>query len=154
MLISLKISVVLIGVGVLGLLIFWLPNIAKDFAISDHEYAYLRYPLLIGIYGTAIPFYIGVYHSFNLMNLIEKDGAFTEKACKSLGAISISSVLVMAIYIIEIVFLNINRGLHPGIFLFGVLVIFFTFIISIFASILKGLLMKVVEIKDENDFTI
>lgn len=154
MLNALRMSVALIGITVLAFLLFWLPNIAKGFAISDPEYAYLRYPLLIGLYVTGIPFYLGIFHTFKLVKLIEKDGAFTGDACKSLRSISIYSMTVIVLYIIGMIFLNINNAAQPGIFLLGVLIIFVAFIISIFASILKGLLMKVVEIKDENDFTI
>jgi len=154
MLNALRMSVALIGIIILGFLLFWLPDIANGFAISDSGYAYLRYLLLAGLYATAIPFYLGIFHTFKLIKLIEKDGAFTEDACKSLGSISIYSMTVIVLYILGMIFLNINNAAQPGIFLLGILIIFVAFIISIFAAILKGLLMKVVEIKDENDFTI
>lgn len=154
MLNSLRMSVALIGIIILAFLLFWLPNIAKRFAVSDAEYAYLRYPMLIGLYATAIPFYLGIFHTLKLIKLIESDGAFTEDACRSLGYISIYSMTVIVLYIIGMVFLNVNNAAQPGIFLLGILIIFVAFIISIFAAILKALLTKVVEIKDENDFTI
>lgn len=151
---ALKISIVLVGIIILLLCIFWLPNVAKSFAENDPEYAYLRYPALIGLYITGIPFYLGIFHTFKLLNLIQKNGAFTEKACKSLGAISIYALSEIVLYIMGMIFLKINNAEQPGIFLLGIIIMFTAFIIYVFTSILKGLLMKVVKIKNENDLTV
>lgn len=151
---ALKFSILFIGFIILLLCVFWLPNVARYFAEYAPEYAYLRYPALIGLYITGIPFYLGIFHTFKLLNLIEKDGAFTEEACKSLGSISIYALVEIALYIMGIVFLMYNDASQPGIILLGITIIFTAFIIYIFASILKGLLMKVVEIKNENDLTV
>lgn len=151
---ALKISIALIGVIILILCIFWLPDMARRSAEMNPEYEYLRYPVLLGLYITCIPFYFGVFHTLKLLRLIEGDGAFTEDACKSLGIINLNAIGEIVLYTIGITFLFINNALHPGILLIGITIIFAAFIIAIFASILKGLLMKVVEIKNENDFTI
>ncbi|WP_130806194.1 DUF2975 domain-containing protein [Senegalia massiliensis] len=149
-----KVSIILIGVAVLLLFIFWLPNVSRRLAISNPEYAYLRYPLLFGLYITGIPFYMGIFHTFKLLKLIQGNSAFTKNACKSLGAIKIYAILVIAIYIIGMILISINNAIQFEVLVFGILIMFASFIIAIFSAILKELLRKAVEIKDENDFTI
>ncbi|MCR1899644.1 DUF2975 domain-containing protein [Irregularibacter muris] len=151
---TLRISIILIGMAILLIFILWLPDIAKFSAVEYPEYAHLRYPILIGLYITGAPFYLGIFHTFKLLKLIERDGAFTEEACKSLGAINLYAIIVILLYISGMIFLLLNNALHPGLFLVGLGIMLVAFIISVFAAILKGLLMKVVEIKNENDYTI
>jgi predicted MFS family arabinose efflux permease len=151
---ALRFSVALVGLIILLLCIFWLPQMARVSAEQNPEHAYLRYPLLYGLYITTIPFYLGIFHTFKLLNLISKNTAFTVDACKSLGRIQIYTIIEIALYFIGMVFLNLNNVLHPGIFILGLVIIFACFIISVFSSVLKALLTKVVEIKNENDYTI
>ncbi|WP_408629722.1 DUF2975 domain-containing protein [Alkaliphilus flagellatus] len=61
---------------------------------------------------------------------------------------------VTVLYIIGIFYLSIENALPPGLFLLGLIIILVAFIISIFVAVLKALLIKVVETKNENDFTI
>lgn len=151
---SLRISVSLVALIILLLCIFWLPYMARITAEQNPEMAYLRYPVLYGLLITTIPFYLGIFHTFKLLNLISKNTAFTEDACKSLGKINQYTVIEMILYFIGMIFLGLNNALHPGIFILGLLIMFACFIISVFASVLNALLTKVVEIKNEHDYTI
>ncbi len=150
----LKGSIILIGIVVLFLCIFWLPNMARLSVETFPEVAYLKYPILFGIYLTCIPFYIGIFHTFKLLRLIDKENAFTEEACESLRIISFSTIAVIAFYFIGIIYLSREDALPPGLGLLGIVIIFASFVIAIFASVLRGLLTKVIEIKNENDLTI
>ena len=150
----LKISLVVIGFVILMLSIFWLPSVANTLAEQNPEYAYLKYPLLFGIYLTCIPFYIGVYNGFVILRLIEKDKAFTEYTNKSLTYIFYSSIAIILLYVIGMVYLIFNNALHPSLFLLGVSIIFMSFTIASAAGVIKALLIKVIEIKNEHDLTI
>ncbi len=152
--VSLRISVALVALIILLLCVFWLPYMARISAEQNPEYAYLRYPVLYGLYITTIPFYLGIFHTFKLLNLISKNTAFTEEACESLRYINRYTVIEIILYFIGMVFLAFNKALHPGIFILGVVIMFACFIISVFALVLKALLSKVIEIKNENDYTI
>src|SRR5699024_12426137 len=118
------------------------------------EVAYLKYPILLGIYFTCVPFYIGIFHTFKLLKLVDKENAFTEDACKSLRIISFSTMAVIVFYFAGIIYLNREDALPPGLALIGIAIIFASFVIAIFASVLRGLLMRDIEIKNENDLTI
>lgn len=87
----LKGSIILIGIIVLLLSIFWLPEMARISVETFPEVAYLKYPILLGIYFTCVPFYVGIFHTFKLLKLVDKENAFTEDACKSLRIISFST---------------------------------------------------------------
>ncbi|MBE3579936.1 MAG: DUF2975 domain-containing protein [Caldanaerobacter subterraneus] len=137
-----------------GDIFFWLPNAANTLAKENPEYAYLKYPLLLGIYLTCIPFYIGVYNGYVILKLIEKDKAFTEYTNRSLTYIFYSSIGIILIYIIGIVYIIFNNAGHPGIVLIGIGIIFMSFIIASAAGVIKALLKKVIEIKNEYDLTI
>ncbi|PTQ56232.1 MAG: hypothetical protein BSOLF_0572 [Candidatus Carbobacillus altaicus] len=154
MLNSLKISLVFIGLVILAISIFWLPNTANTLAKANPEYAYLKYPLLLGIYLTCIPFYIGVFNGYIILKLIEKDKAFTEYTNRSLTYIFYSSIGIILMYILGIVYLIFNGAGQPGIVFIGVGIILMSFIIASAAGVLKALLVKVIEIKNEYDLTI
>lgn len=154
MLNALKISIALVSIIILLLCIFWLPYMANISAETYPEVAYLKYPILLGIYFSCLPFYIGVFHTFKLLKLIDKEKAFTERACKSLRYITFSAIVIIAFYTIGFIYLKAEDALPPILGLLGTAIIFTSFIIGVFASVLRGLLMKVVEIKNENDLTI
>lgn len=151
---TLKASLVIVSIIILMLCIFWLPYMARHTVELFPEVAYLKYPILFGIYLTCIPFYIGIFETFKLLRLIEKEDAFTEDASKSLRVITLSAICVVALYIMGIVYLDIENTLPPGLALLGLTIIFAAFIIAVFAAVLKALLMKVIKIKNENDLTI
>lgn len=54
----LKVFVLIIGIAVIVLCAFWLLGLASYSAEMFPEYAYLRFPVLVGVYVTSIPFFI------------------------------------------------------------------------------------------------
>lgn len=150
----LKVFLIIIGITILLLNINWLPARAELSAEFFPEVSYLKHPILIGIYLTCIPFYLAIYQSFKLLILIERDNVFTEDACKSLKVISFSSIAVSVLYVIGLTILCVENALPPGLFLLGIAIIFACIVIAIFTWVLRALLNRVVEIKNENDFTI
>lgn len=151
---TLKASLVIVSIIILMLCIFWLPYMARSTVELFPEVSYLKYPILFGIYLTCIPFYIGIFQTFKLLRLIEKEDAFTDDASKSLRVITLSSICVIVLYIMGIVYLDIENALPPGLVLLGLTIIFAAFIIAVFSATLKALLIKVIKIKNENDLTI
>lgn len=150
----LKVVVYGIGVIILSCCIFVLPPLAKYTAEIYPEYAYLQYPVLIGLYLTAIPFFFALYQALKLLRLIEKNDAFSESAVKSLGLIKHCASLISVLYIVGMVFLGIQNALHPSIAIIGIIIFFASVVIMTFASVLQELLKNVIKIKLENDLTI
>ncbi|MDV3425822.1 MAG: DUF2975 domain-containing protein [Bacillota bacterium] len=144
--IFLKIAVILIGIPVLALCIFWLPSAAD----------YLHYPILIGVYITAIAFFFALYQALKLLNYIDKNKAFSELSVKALKYIKYCAVTISTIYALLIPFLFpiADADDAPGLMGFPVIFIFSASVIGVFAAVLQRLLQDAIDIKSENDLTV
>lgn len=150
----LKTIVYILGLLVLILTIFVLPLVADSLATQYPEYAYLKWPMLIGIYVTAIPFFIALYEALKLLRFIDQNDAFTEAAVKSLKTITQCAVAIVVCYASGIFILTLLNAVQPGLVLIGLIIVFASLIIALFAALLRELLRKVVAIKSENELTI
>lgn len=152
--IFLKITIFIIGAIVLALCLFWLPEQASKAAEMNPEYAYLRFPILIGLYMTAIPFFLALYQAWKLLNYIERGNAFSKSSVSSLRLIKNYAILIISLYGIGMLLLTLCNALHPGIAIIGIVIVFATLVISVFAAVLQELLRSALEIKTENDLTV
>lgn len=150
----LKLSVLFIGVIILLLCIFWLPWEARRTTEMFPEFAYLKYPVLLGLYITAIPFFIALYQFLKLLIYVEENSAFSELAVTSLKKIKYCANIITVLYIIGFFFLIFQNALHPGIALIAFAIIFTAIIISLFSAVLQAILKNALDIKSENDLTI
>lgn len=150
----LKIAVILIGIPILTLCIFGLFWMANNPVNPD--YAYILYPILIGIYATVIPFCIGLYRAFNLLIYIDKNQAFSELSVKALKNIKLCAMIVSGLYVIimPFVFLLAELDDAPGLIIVGIVPIFASMVIAVFAAALQKLLKEAIDIKNDNDLTI
>ncbi|MBM7702959.1 DUF2975 domain-containing protein [Metabacillus iocasae] len=150
----LKGVVVLIGLTILIACAFWLPSFAQKAALLNPTYAYLRYPVLLGLYLTAIPFFLALYQALNLLTYIEKGDVFSERPIWALGRIKHCAFLIILLYVIGMVLLGALHALHPGIALIGILIIVTTAVVTVLSAILQELLRCAVEMKIENELTV
>lgn len=149
-----KIVIFLIGFSILGLCSFWLPWQSRVLADMYPEFAHLRYPLLIGIYLTALPFYLAVYKILELLNYIDKNIAFSELSISALNVIKYCAFTISLLYIVGFIILDFNQAGNPGIALLGMMITFISIVIVIFAAFLQMLLKKALDAKRENEYTI
>ena len=90
--IFLKLAVILIGIPVLALCIFWLPG------IKCRIIQVCYYPILIGVYATAISFFFALYQALKLLSYIDKNKAFSELSVKALKNIKYCAITISIIY--------------------------------------------------------
>ena len=142
----LKIAVILIGIPVLALCIFWLPGFAN----------YLNYPILIGVYATAISFFFALYQALKLLSYIDKNKAFSELSVNALKYIKYSAITISFIYAVLAPFLFpiADADDAPGLVGIPLIIIFACSVIAVFAAILQKLLKEAIDIKSENDLTV
>ena len=152
--IFLKIAVFLIGVIVLSLCIFFLPWLANDTAEMFPEFAFLQYPVLLGLYLTTIPFFVALYQAIRLLKLIDNEDAFSESSVNSLNLIKHCAITISILYVIGSILLMSQSALHPGIAIIGFIIIFASVVIAVFAGVLQKLLRNALDIKSENDLTV
>ncbi|XQY93021.1 DUF2975 domain-containing protein [Metabacillus sp. HB246100] len=152
--ISLRVAICMIGMIVLFLCFFWLPWQARVLAEVYPEYAHLQYPLLIGIYMTALPFFYALYSALKLLHYIDKDTAFSSLSVKELKTIKLCALLICVLYIIGFFYLSSQQAGNPVTFILGIFIPFVSACIAIFAALLQKLLQKVIDLKSENDLTV
>lgn len=144
--IFLKIAVILIGIPVLALCIFWVPGFVN----------YLHYTILIGVYVTAITFFFAIYQALKLLSYIDKNKAFSELSVKALKNIKYCANTISIIYAALIPFLIpiADADDAPGLVGFPIIIIFASTVIAVFAAVLQRLLQDAIDIKSENDLTV
>ncbi|WP_100330216.1 DUF2975 domain-containing protein [Bacillus xiapuensis] len=150
----LKLTIFIIGFTVLSLCVFLLPNLARDAAVEYPEYSYLKIPVLLGLYLTAIPFFLALYQALKILNYIKGENAFSDLSVISLGYIKNCALVILVLYIIGVISLAVLNALHPGIAIMGIVIMFAALVIAVFAAILQELLRNAIQLKSENDLTV
>ena len=154
--IFLKIAVYLVGTPVLAVCIVGLSRFDPNSPYWDlPELANLQYPLLIGMYLAMIPFFYALYQTLKLLSYIDKNEAFSEYAVKALKNIKYSAITISILYVLEtpLLYLLTVADDAPGI-LVGLVVIFASIVIAVFAAVLQKLLQEAIDIKSENDLIV
>lgn len=152
----LKAAVILIGIPVLALCIFLVPEIA-NFAVELYpDHTYLKYLVLIDLYATAIPFYFALYQAFRLLSYIDKNKAFSELSVRVLKIIKYCAITISSLFVVglPLFYLIAEKDDAPGIIVIGMVLIFASMVIAVFAAVLQKLLKEAIDIKSENDLTV
>ncbi|MGW6302435.1 DUF2975 domain-containing protein [Peribacillus butanolivorans] len=152
----LKIAVILIGIPVLALCIFLVPVIAKFAAELYPDMTYIKYLVLIDLYASAIPFYFALYQAFKLLSYIDKNKAFSELSVRALTKIKYCAITISILYVVGMPLFYLIAELDdaPGIILIGLVIIFASMVIAVFAAVLQRLLQEAIDIKSENDLIV
>ncbi|EEL70299.1 DUF2975 domain-containing protein [Bacillus mycoides] len=152
----LKTAIILIGIPVLALCIFLVPNIGKYAAELFPDIAFIKYLVLINLYATVVPFYFALYQAFKLVSFIDKGNAFSKLSVRALKKIKNCAVTISILYVVgmPLFYLVAERDDAPGIIILGMLLIFASMVIAVFAAVLQRLLKDAIDIKSENDLTV
>ncbi|KRE41797.1 DUF2975 domain-containing protein [Paenibacillus sp. Soil522] len=152
----LKVAVIVIGIPVLALCIFLVPEIANFAAELYPDHTYLKYLVLIDLYATAIPFYFALYQAFKLLSYIDKNKAFSEFSVRVLKNIKYCAITISSLFVVgmPLFYLIAEKDDAPGIIIIGMVMIFASMVIAVFAAVLQKLLKEAIDIKSENDLTV
>ncbi|MNO19383.1 hypothetical protein D3C76_91150 [compost metagenome] len=152
----LKAAVILMGIPVLALCIFAVPEIA-DFAAELYpDMTTIKYLVFIDLYASAIPFYFALYQAFKLLGYIDKNKAFSELSVQVLKNIKYCAIIISSLYVLglPLFYLMAEKDDAPGIIVIGLVIIFASMVIAVFAAVLQKLLKEAIELKLENDLTV
>lgn len=152
----LKLALLIIGIPVLALCLFAIPEIASYAAELYPDRVYLKYLVYLDLYATAIPFYIALYQAFKLLNYIDSSKAFSALSVQALKQIKRCAVAFGGLYVVglPLFYLVAERDDAPGVIVIGLVLIFAALVIAVFAAVLQMLLQEAIEIKSENDLTV
>lgn len=152
----LRAVVILIGIPILAVCIYGLSRFDPHSPYWElPELANLQYPLLIGMYAATIPFFFALYQTLKLLNFIDKEEAFSKSSVKALNNIKYCAIVISILFVFEMPVLYMLTKVDdtPGI-LIGMVIIFASMVIAVFAAVLQKLLENAIDIKSENDLTV
>ncbi|PZD95900.1 DUF2975 domain-containing protein [Paenibacillus sambharensis] len=152
----LKAAVIIIGIPVLALCIFVVPEIAEFAAELYPDHQYLKILVLLVMYAAAIPFYFALYQAFKLLNYIDRNQAFSELSVRVLKKIKYCAFTISGLYAagMPLFYLIAEKDDAPGIIVIGMVLVFASMVIGVFAAVLQRLLQEAIDIKSENDLTV
>ncbi|KKI90872.1 membrane protein [Bacillus sp. SA1-12] len=155
----LKVAVFFIGLPILALCIFLLPQIASEAieqAANGSQLAYVVFGLLLIMYGSTIPFYVALFQTLRLLSYIDKNQAFSELSVRALKKIKNCAITISGLYVVALPFVYIIAEWDdaPGLIVIGLVIIGASMVIAVFAAVLQKLLKEAIDIKSENDLTV
>ncbi|KIL43201.1 DUF2975 domain-containing protein [Jeotgalibacillus campisalis] len=152
----LKIAVILLGVPVLALCIFLVPELADLAATLLPEFSFVKYFVYIAFDASAIPFYFALYQAFKLLRYIDKNEAFSDLSVKALKKIKYCAISISMLHVLvwPLFYLFAEADDAPGVIFIGLVVPFASLVIAVFAAVLQKLLQEAITIKSENDLTV
>ena len=152
----LKMAVMIIGIPVLALCIFLVPELGDFAAKLFPEFAFIKYPVYIVFDASAVPFYLALYQAFKLLGYIDKNNAFSELSVKALKKIKYCAITISILHVLvlPLFYFFAEKDDAPGVIFVGLVIPFASMVIATFAAVLQKLLKEAIDIKSENDLTI
>jgi hypothetical protein len=152
----LKAILVLIGLGVLALCMFAFPTIWVGADIEWSQLMGLLRLALVGIFASAIPFFIALSQAFKLLHLIDKNNAFSDEAVKALAVIKYCAIVFSALYmtIMPLAVGVAELDDAPGAVVIAFAIACSPLIVATFVAVVQRLLQSAVAMKAEQDFTV
>jgi hypothetical protein len=150
----LKAAILLIGVVMLIALIRF-PQTEGRAANLDLISIYTD-PFIIYGYISSIPFFVGLYQAFKLLNFIDANKAFSQGAINTLKNMKFASLALIGFIAGAELFIRFfAHGDDPaGPTMLGIIAAFSAGVIATAAGVFQKLLQNAVDIKSENDLTV
>lgn len=154
--IFLRIVVVLMGTVAMLLCFAILPAINEEWVVEQPQLAHLKYPFMLGLLATTIPFFMALYQTLKLLYYIDKNKAFSELSVKALERIKYCAVIFGMLYaaILPLFYTIGDKEDAPGVIVIGMVMTFAPIVIAVFAAVLQKLLQHAIDIKSEHDLTV
>jgi hypothetical protein len=142
--------VILLGLIVLAICVLVLPRGIMTDSTGDYR------PILLGMYVAAVPFFIAIYQTLNLLSYIDKNKAFSNLSVKALRIVKYCGLVISGLYALGMpyIFMVADKDDAPGVIVIALLIIGTSLVIATSAGVLQKLLENVLAIKSENDLTV
>ena len=152
----LRATVVILGFIAVGLAILILPAIYSEWEHAYPQAACLKYPALVILSMTMIPFFIALHQTLKLLRLVDKNEAFSEVSVAALKKIKYCALGFGGLYALFLPIAHVvARGEDaPGLMIIGLIMTCAPVVIAVFAAVLQRLLQSAITIKSENDLTV
>ena len=149
-------KVILIGVGICGLVVYFLiiPAYGTSLVSQYPEFSGRYWPWLIFLWLTGVPCYTALVLGWKIASRIGADRSFTEDNARYLKWISWLAAGDAAFFFLGNVILLFTNNSHPGIVLFSLLIVFAGTAIAVAAAALSRLVKKAAALQEQSDLTI
>ena len=138
--------------GLLGLL-FWIGFVPAGIR---QEWDTNLAPILWGMYVAVVPFYVALHSTLKLLQLIDKNKAFTQAAVTALQRVKFSVAIVGAAGLLALPYFYYVADIEdaPGVLLVGLILAATPTVLVVFTAVLQKLFQNAIDIKQENDLTV
>lgn len=143
----LKVVIILIAIGVLAGLI-WFPQ-TEGRAINLDLISIYTDSFILFIYIASIPFFVGLYQAFKLLNFIDASKVFSQGAVNTLKNMKFASFSLIGFIVLALFYIRFfAHGDDPaGPSALGILAVFVFAVIAIASAFFERLLQNAVDIK-------
>lgn len=154
--IFLRLAVAIISLGILALCVLLLPLIWAGAYVEYPHYGYAVRAAVGAMYLAAVPFYLGVYKGWRVLDAIDRGRAFSMQPVRALRVIARCAGAIALIYFLSSPFFYFwaQGDDAPGLCLICMFLAGMSLIIGVAMSILARLLGEAVRMKSENDLTV
>ena len=152
----LRFTVYVMGSIVLALCIFALPEMWQGGSVEFPMVDYAIFLIMMGMYVTAVPFFIALWQTLKLLTYIDQNKAFSEFSVKALRNIKRCAAIIAVLYVggVPLLFPIADAEDAPGMLIIGMIIACAPITVAVFAAVLQKLLQSAIDIKSENDLTV
>ena len=142
---SVMLSLVIVSLGMIVLLlcVYLLPILAKETVAMHPEVAYLQYPILLGLYATAVPFFYALYESVSMIYMIEQKSLHSSRIVKGLNYIKYCAFVIITLYVAGFIILDTANAFPPIMAVVGIIIIVVSMMVATGAAFIKNVLIKI-----------
>ena len=139
--IALSSFIVFIGFIVFSLCIFVLPNLSQETAQMNPEVAFLQYPILFGMYATAVPFFYAIYETVVMIHVTQRESIFSSRIVQGLNHIKYCAFAIIVLYVLGIFVLDYTNAFPPLVAVMGFVIVIVTIVVALGAAFLKNVVL-------------
>lgn len=155
-----KAVVYLLILATIAVCFILLPELAREEAVGKPVNPYVTYGFLTGAYILAIPFFVALFQTLNLLRAIEINQTLSKYSIKALQNINYCVfVFIVLLWIGIIAGISVSRTVDPReditfMFTLGGMSLFVSSVIAVFVAVLQKLLTDAISLKSENDLIV
>lgn len=140
---------------VLALCIFALPTMGKSMIPEFPTVPYAQYFVSV-FYVSSIPFFIALFHSWKILNYIDKNTAFSNLTVSALRKIKHLAIVISIILACGMfwMFQFAQADDAPGVIIIWAFITGAPLVIAVFAALLQKLLNNAIQLQTESDLTV
>lgn len=148
--------IVLLGLAAIAICVFALPEIWKGGPVEYPSASFAIRLIVIGLYATAIPFFIALWQALKLLRYIRENKAFSDLSVNALRNSKRCWAVIALLYLggVPLLLPIAQADDAPGLLPIGLIISFAPVTVAVFAAVLERLLRSGMELAVENELTV